>query len=77
MSWSSIKGENIDRITKTIESLLVNLGVHLQWQDDPNAYRLIPLLEWLDSVDRLSTMGAGLLNGIKETQEQGLSQKPR
>ena len=77
MSWSSIKGENIDRITRTIEPLLVNLGVHLQWQDDPNVYRLIPLLELLESVETLSTMGAGLLNGIRETQQQGVSPKPR
>jgi hypothetical protein len=34
---------------------------------------MIPALEWLKSNNWLSVFGTGLLNGLKEKQEQGKS----
>jgi hypothetical protein len=50
------------------EPVLVNLGVHLQWQDDLSAHTLIPALEWVDSMGLLSEFGKGLLGGLRDTQ---------
>ena len=52
--------------------MLVNLGVHLQWQNDQAAYKLIPVLEWLDGEGRLDPIGKGLLDGLRGTQARGV-----
>jgi len=72
MAWSGSRQTVID-LAKALEPLLVNLGVHLQSQDDRSVYRLIPVLEWIDSLNLLGRMGKGLLDGIKRTQAAGLS----
>jgi hypothetical protein len=76
MAWSSVPGEKISDLAKTFEPVLVNLGVHLQWQGDSNAYKLIPTLEWLDTIGALSQFGIGLLGGLKETLARGEPPKP-
>ena len=73
MAWSSIPGQNIDDICRTFEPVITNLGWHLQHEDDPAAYNLIPALEWLQSSGRLVGFGADLLKALKETQAQGKS----
>jgi hypothetical protein len=72
MAWSESRQTVID-LAKALEPLLVNLGVHLQSQDDRAVYSLVSLLEWIDSLNLLGRMGKGLLDGIKRTQAAGLS----
>jgi len=76
MAWSPVPGQNIDAICKVFEPVVTNLGAHLQHQDDPAAYSLIPALAWLQSNNRLSAFGEGLLRGLRETQTQGKSPRP-
>ena len=40
--WNATPGENIRSLCVIAEPLLVNLGIHLQWQDDRAAYALVP-----------------------------------
>jgi hypothetical protein len=52
--------------------MLVSLGTHLQWQNDREAYELLPVLEWLDGRGHLDPMGKGLLEGLRRTKERGV-----
>jgi len=70
--WDSRPGVNIARLCQTVSPMLVNLGAHLQWQDDSTAYLLIPILEWLDAKGSLDDMGKGLLDGLRGTQARGV-----
>jgi len=70
--WDSRPGANIDRLCDSTAPMLINLGAHLQWQNDRAAYNLIPLLDWLDLRGQLDPMGQGLLNGLRETQARGV-----
>jgi len=76
MAWSPFPGQNIDDICSVFEPVITNLGTHLQHQDDPAAYNLIPALEWLKQGSRISGFGDGLLTGLKTTQSQGKSPRP-
>ena len=55
----------------------VNLGAHLQWQNDRDAYRLIDVLEWLDQRGALDPLGRGLLEGLRATRNLGLGPSER
>jgi len=77
MSWNSNPGHNIDAICRAFEPVITNLGWHLQRQNDPAAYTLIPALEWLQSTGGLVGFGADLLKELKETQAQGKSPRPQ
>jgi hypothetical protein len=70
--WSATPGENIASLCQTGEPLLVNLGIHLQWQNDQGAYALTPTLEWLNQRGQLGGIGQGLLRGLIETQRNGV-----
>lgn len=70
--WSSTPGENIRRLCLTAGPLLVNLGIHLQWQNDRAAYRLIPVLEWIDQYNYLDEIGRGLLRNLRATEAAGI-----
>lgn len=70
--WNSAPGANIPRLCKTLAPVLTNLGVHLQWQTDEAAYRLIPILEWLDQQHQLDEIGRGLLDGLRRMQAAGV-----
>jgi hypothetical protein len=51
---------------------LVNLGIHLQWQNDPSAFALIPTLEWLNERRELGGIGQGLLARLIENRRNGV-----
>ncbi len=70
--WDSRPGANIPRLCQTASPILVNLGAHLQWQNDHAAYKLIPVLEWLDANGQLDPMGRGLLEGLRRTHARGM-----
>lgn len=69
--WSSQPGLNIARLSGTAVPLVVNMGIHLQWQNDLAAYILIPLLEWWASLGHLDEIGKGLLDGLRRTRDAG------
>ncbi len=71
MFWSPNPGENLAELAEALAPVAANLGVHLQWQDDSDAYRLIPVLEWLKARGTLDGMGKGLLDGLRVTQARG------
>jgi hypothetical protein len=62
--WSATPGQNITQLCQTAEPMLVNLGIHLQWQNDPAAYALIPTLQWLKDRQQLGGIGQGLLERL-------------
>jgi len=69
--WSSTPGENIRRLCLTAGPLLVNLGIHLQWQNDlTTAFKLIPLLDWIKESHYLDEIGCGLLRNLHAAQDQ-------
>jgi hypothetical protein len=70
--WNSQPGANIAHLCQTIAPMLINLGAHLQWQDDWAAYKLIPVLEWINERGQLDRMGQGLLEGLLGTQARGI-----
>lgn len=67
--WDSRPGVNVGRICETIAPALVNLGIHLQSQNDPAAYNLIPVLEWIAKRGLLDGIGKGLLEGLNQTRK--------
>ena len=73
--WDERSGANIERLCQTASPMLVNLGIHLQWQNDHAAYNLIPVLEWLDGKGWLDAFGKGLLDGLRGTKARGLGPK--
>ena len=70
--WRGEPGANIERLCQTASPLLVNLGIHLQWQNDVSAYNLVPVLEWLNEKGWLDGIGKGLLDGLRRTQARGV-----
>ncbi len=72
MFWSSVPGENVARLLEALVPCVVNLGVHLQWQNDRDAYRLLDVLAWLDERGALDSMDRGLLQGLRHTRELGV-----
>lgn len=71
--WDARPGANIARLCQTAAPMLVNLGAHLQWQNNQAAYKLVPVLEWLDGQGHLDPMGKGLLDGLHRTQAKGVA----
>jgi hypothetical protein len=72
MFWSPVPGDNLRELAEALLPVVVNLGAHLQWQNDRDAYRLIEILEWLNARGALDSMGRGLLDGLRATQAKGL-----
>jgi hypothetical protein len=69
--WSPEPGANLTRLRQTAAPILINLGLHLQDQNDPAAYNLVPILEWLNGSGQLDPTGQSLLEGLKRTQALG------
>jgi len=70
--WDSRPKANIERLCQRAGPILVNLGIHLQWQNDHAAYNLVPVLEWLDGNGRLDQIGKGLPDGLRQAQASGV-----
>ena len=52
MAWSWEPGANLLPLYQAFSPVLMNLGVHLQWQDNVDAYILIPVLQWLRGLNQ-------------------------
>lgn len=72
MFWSAAPGDNLRELASALAPALVNLGVHLQWQKDRDAYSFIDVLDWLDQRGDLDAMGKGLLEDLRRTHSHGL-----
>lgn len=70
--WNSQPGRNVAPLCATVAPMIVNLAVHLQWQNDHAAYKFVPLLEWLEARGELDLLGKGLLEGLRKTQDLGV-----
>jgi hypothetical protein len=77
MFWGTSSGENLDELATALEPVALNLGVHLQWQNDKAAYQFIDVLEWLHQKKGLDPLGRGLLEGRKNTRAKGLGPNER
>ena len=73
--WNDQPGVNLEGLSQTASPILVNLGIHLQWQNDAAAYNLVPVLEWLEGRGWLDEIGKGLLDGLRRTQARGVGPK--
>jgi hypothetical protein len=71
LAWDPTPGRNIDDLARAFVPSLVGLGVHLQWQGNSDAYRLIPILDWVDSNGYGNEFVKGLLDGLLQTQREG------
>jgi hypothetical protein len=69
--WDKRPGANIARLCQTAAPVLVNLGTHLQWQNDRAAYDLLPILRWINSQGLLDPMGQGLIENLEMAQAEG------
>ncbi len=76
MFWSYGPGANVVHLSRTMTPMIVNLGVHLQWQNNEAAYLLIPVIEWLNREGHLDEMGQGLLDGLRESRAEGKGPAP-
>jgi hypothetical protein len=77
MAWNWQPGVNLQPLLQAFVPVLVNLGVHLQWQDNMDAYKLIPILQWMNKSGQLDELGKGLLKGLRETKAAGESPAAR
>lgn len=76
MSWDQTPGKNISALAAVVAPAVVNLGAHLQWQNDWDAYRRIDVLEWLQSKGALDGFGDGLLKGLQATRDLNVGPAP-
>ena len=72
LAWDQRPGMNIEWLATALVPSLLGLGVHLQWQGNPDAYRLIPILEWLKANGYGDDLVTGLLEGLLRTEREGV-----
>jgi len=73
LAWDPRPGMNIEWLAKALVPSLLGLGVHLQWQGNRDAYRLIPILEWVKANGYGNPFTDGLLDGLSRTANEGVS----
>ncbi len=59
-------GMNISPLCQTAALILVNLCFNLKAQNDEATYKLVPVLQWLDSQGHLDELGRGLLRDFRD-----------
>ena len=62
--WDPRPGMNIEWLAKALVPSLLSLGVHLQWQNNSDAYRLIPILQWIEANSYGNLFTKGLLDDL-------------
>jgi hypothetical protein len=73
LAWDPQPGRNIDELLRAFVPTLLGLGVHLQWQDNVAAYRLIPALEFVHESGHGDGLIKGLLDGLVANRDAGLT----
>jgi hypothetical protein len=80
LAWNPTPGANIPVLGNHLSAGLLSLGVHLQHQDDRDAYRLIDVLDWISVCEFGSGTARAMINGLREglrtRRDQGLSPRP-
>lgn len=72
LAWDPRPGRNIDSLARALVPSLLGLGVHLQWQNNPDAHCLIPILEWIEVNGYGDGFTKGLLQGLSSTEREGV-----
>ena len=75
-AWDPTPGRNLLGLARVTAPVVLALGLHLQHQADPDAYRLIPILQWLRCQAVGGSMLDGLLEGLERNQSGGRSPRP-
>lgn len=73
MYWSPVPGANVRELIQALQPALINLGAHLQWQDNVAAYSVIPVIEWFNQLAVLPPFGQGLLEQLRQAKDAGVS----
>jgi hypothetical protein len=66
-------GMNIDWLAKALVPSLLTLGVHLQRQGNSEAYRLISILEWIETSKYGNELTKRLLEELSRAKREGVS----
>lgn len=73
LMMNATPGMNIHSLAKALVPPLVALGAHLQHQGNCEAFRLIPVLEWLESNAYGNLLTGGLLENLSRSQRENVS----
>jgi len=65
-------GMNIERLAKALAPVILALGAHLQHQGNPDVFRLIPILEWLESNCYGNLITPQLLQNLSRAQRENV-----
>lgn len=69
----STPGTNIESLARATTPVVLALGAHLQHQDNCEAFRLIPILEWLEANHFGNLLTGGLLEKLSRAKNEGAS----
>lgn len=67
-------GMNIDRLARALTPVVLGLGAHLQHQGNRDAFRLIPILRWLESNRFGNLITPQLLEKLTRARDENVSQ---
>lgn len=76
MEWlmmNSTPGANIESLARALTPAVLGLGAHLQHQDNCEAFRLIPVLEWLEANRYGNLLTGGLLEKLSRAKNNAVS----
>lgn len=73
LAMDGTPGKNIEVLAKALATPLTALGAHLQHQGNREAFRLIPILEWLESNCYGNLITPQLLEKLSLAQKEGVS----
>lgn len=76
MYWDMTPGKNIGALAAVVAPAVVSLGTHLQWQNDRDAYRLIDILDWLQTKGALDGIGEKLLKELRTNRDINVGPAP-
>jgi hypothetical protein len=72
LTMSSTPGMNIPELARSLAPSVLGLGAHLQHQGNVAAFRLIPILEWLQENGFGNLMTGGLLEKLTRSRDEGV-----
>jgi hypothetical protein len=73
LMMNSTPGVNIELLARALTPAVLGLGAHLQHQDNCEAFRLIPILEWLEVNHFGNLLTGGLLEKLSRAKNEGVS----
>lgn len=73
LTMHAAPGMNIESLARSLVPPLLSLGANLQHQGNSHAFRLIPILEWIEANNDGNLMTKGLLEKLSRAQREGVS----